>query len=137
MANEEPQALQFLYTATPGSNIPFSDSTTAVSLFDKFFTEEVWDLLVTETNNHAATHQSDKPHAQNWFAVSMDEMRAFVGMLILMGICRMPRLHFSNIMSRVRFQQIFRFLHLADNARQVPPGEDRHDKLRGLWTCLL
>jgi len=69
--NEEPRALQFLYTATPGSNIPFTDCTTAVSLFDKFFTEEVWDLLVTETNNYAATRQSDKPHARDWYAVSV------------------------------------------------------------------
>jgi len=138
LQNEEPQTLQFPYTATSGSNIPFSDSTTAVSLFDRFFTEEVWDLLVAKTNKYAATRQSDKPHARNWFAVSVDEMRAFVGMLILMGICQMPRLHLylqimvplirtsgiSDIMSRVRFQQIFKFLHLADSAGQVPPGED-------------
>ena len=91
--NEEPQALQFPFAATPGSNIPFSNSTTVVSLFDRFFTEEVWDLLVTETNKYAATHQSDKPHARNSFAVSVDEMRAFVGILILIGICRMQRLH--------------------------------------------
>jgi len=35
----------------------------------------------------------------------------------------------SDIMSRVRFQQIFRSLHLADSAGQVPLGEDGHDKL--------
>jgi len=135
--------LQYVYTATPGSNIPFSDSTTAVSLFDRFFTEEVWDLFVTETNRYAASNQSGKPKARNWYDVTVDEMRAFVGMLILMGICRMPRLDLywqimvplirtsgiSDIMSRVRFQQIFRFLHLADSAGQVHPGEDGHDKL--------
>jgi len=49
MANKEPKGLQFPYTATLGSNIPFSSSTSAVSLFDKFFTEEVWDLLRMET----------------------------------------------------------------------------------------
>ena len=35
----------------------------------------------------------------------------------------------SDIMSRVRFQQIFRFLHLADSAGQVTPGIDGHHKL--------
>jgi len=56
--NEEPQALQYVYIDTPGSNIPFSDSSTAVSLFYRFFTEEVWDLLVTVTNRYAALNQS-------------------------------------------------------------------------------
>ena len=99
--------------------------------------------MLKETNRYAATHQSDKPHARPWHDVTVKEMRAFVGMLILMGICRFPRLHLywqimvpliktdgiSNIMSRVRFQQIFIFLHLADSAGQVPAGEDGHDKL--------
>jgi len=84
--------LQYVCTATPGSNVPFSDSTTAVSLFDRFFTEEMWDLLVTETNCYAASNQSGKPKPCKWYDVIVDEMRAFVGMLNLMGICRMPRL---------------------------------------------
>jgi len=128
-------------TATPGSNIPFSDSTTAVNLFDRLFTEEVWDL--GDRDQKLRSHSSIWSHARNWFAVSVDEMRAFVWILILMCTCRMPRLHLywqimiplirtsgiSDIMSRVRFQQIFRFLHLIDSAGQVPPGEDEHDKL--------
>ena len=70
-----------------------SDSTTAVSLFDRFFTEEVWDLLVTETNRYVATNQSGKPHACKWYDVTVKEMRTFVGMLILMGIYCIPSLH--------------------------------------------
>jgi len=35
----------------------------------------------------------------------------------------------SELMSRNRFQQISRFLHLADNSQQHPAGQARHDKL--------
>ena len=63
-------------------------------------------------------------------------MKAFIEMLILMGILQLPRIEMywqtdddlmktpgiSSIMSRVRFQQIFCFLHLADNSHQIPAG---------------
>ena len=32
-------------------------------------------------------------------------------------------------MSRIRFEQIFRYLHLADNSLQIPAGDPGHDKL--------
>ena len=35
----------------------------------------------------------------------------------------------SSIMSTIRFQQIFCYLHLADNAHQIPADQPGHDKL--------
>ena len=37
------------------------------------------------------------------------------------GICK--------TMGRIRFQQIFRFLHLADNSQQIPVDQPGHNKL--------
>ena len=65
-------------------------------------------------------------------------MKAFVGLLITMGIIRLPDLEMywrqdcglnatpgvSSIMSLVKFEQIFRYLHLVDNSR-----DGTHDKL--------
>ena len=61
---------------------------------------------------------------------------------MLMGICRLPRLsdYWSTthplicpglpcVMSLVRFQQIFRFLHLNDTDKQVPFGQPGYDPL--------
>ena len=70
-------------------------------------------------------------------------MKAFIGLLIIMGIVKLPRLtmHWqqsyrfisvggiSDVMSRTRFQQIFPFLHLADSSQQISRGEPGHDKL--------
>jgi len=52
--------------AMPGPS-PVNDSASAVDLFCRFFTDEVWDLLVAETNRYAAmcrqqnTHPCERP----------------------------------------------------------------------------
>ena len=65
-------------------------------------------------------------------------MKAFVGLLIIMGILQLPRLEMywqtdsnllqtpgvSSVMSQIQFEQIWRFLHLADNLQ-----DDKTDKL--------
>jgi len=87
---------------------------------------------VTETNQYAAanlTDPSNKPHARKWWDVTVDEIKSFIGLLILMGILRLPRLDMywqtsnfyiatfgiSQVMTGERFEQIYRFLHLANN----------------------
>ena len=64
-------------------------------------------------------------------------------MTIIMRILKLPQLEMywqtthevlatpgiSSIVSQIRFQQIFRYLHLADNSLQVPAGDPSHDKL--------
>ena len=66
----------------------------------------------------------------------------FVGMLMSMGICRLPRIEnywstthphttpqLHKVMPIVRFQQICRYLHLADSSTQVPHGQPGYDAL--------
>ena len=78
--------------------------------------------LARAGNKYAAScrrlcsHSSPRP----WHDVSIEEMKTFIGVLILMGVCRLPRLKLywttkypyicpgiCNIMSQVRFEQIF------------------------------
>ena len=139
---EEPSSLCFNYGLTPGPRIHLHNIT-PLELFCKYFTDEVWDLLVTETNRYACSRFPCRQHARPWTDISTDEMKAFIGMLLLMGILQLPRIEMywqtdddlmktpgiSSIMSCVRFQQIFRFLHLADNSHQIPAGQPGHDKL--------
>ena len=69
-------------------------------------------------------------------------MKAFVGMLTVMGVCRLPRIEnywctshplftpqLREVMPLVRFQQIYRYLHLADSTAQVPHGQPGYDPL--------
>ena len=87
----------------------------------------------------SATHTWARP----WQDITMDEMKAFIGLLVTMGILRLPRLEsywkqkcrctwtpgVSEIMSRVRFEQIFRFFHLSDSTQQKPPGHPEYCRL--------
>ena len=96
-----------------------------------------------ETNRYANGNTSTAPHARPWYDTTVPEMKAFVGMLIIMGIVVLPRLELywttshpliaqsgiASVMPRVRFEQLFRFLHLNDNNNQVPIGDPRYDRL--------
>ncbi len=100
-------------------------------------------LIVEETNHFASANVGHTPHARPWHDATVPEMKAFLGMLILMGILDLPRLEMywqtkyrliatsgiSSIMSRVRFEQLFRFLHLANNANILPSPDPSRDKL--------
>ena len=109
-----------------------------MQLFNKFFTDEVWDLLVTETNRYSKLGFPKQRCARPWHDITVEDMKAFVGLLIIMGVLKLPRLEMywqvesdilrtpgiSSIMSRITFEQIWQYLHLADNAQ-----DDKTDKL--------
>ena len=100
-------------------------------------------MLVRETNNYYNFMVRTDPnkHKQTWSPVARDEMEAFVGIMILMGIIKLPRFRMywkedylvhqgiSAVMSRTRFLQIWRYFHLADTSVAVPVGADGYDKL--------
>ena len=73
--------------STPG---PTTTSTreSARACFNRFYTDEVWDLLVTETNLYAEQSRRtlNSPTPRSWHDTTKDEMRAFVGVLMAMGL---------------------------------------------------
>ena len=121
-----------------------STGESAKACFCRFYTDEVWDLLVTETNRYAEQSRRTltSPTPRPWHDTTKDEMRAFVGVLMAMGICRLPRIvdywstshplitpNIREVMSLVRFQQICRYLHLTDSSAQVPHGQPGYEPL--------
>ena len=142
---EESRALNYSFSGDKaGPSIPTDSSTSAMDLFFRFFTDEVWELITTETNTYAAKLRDQSHHTspRPWNDVSVKEMKTFIGILILMGICRLPRLRLywtkqhpyicpaiCEIMSLTRFEQIYRFLHLCDSNNEVAAGQPGHDYL--------
>ena len=110
-----------------------------------FFDDRTWDIMVRETNCYAAQVRSSSsfPHQRPWRDVDHQEMKAFIGLIIAFGIIKLPRIEMywqrkypifgipaiSQVMSLVRCEQIWRFFHLADSAKQVTFGQAGHDKL--------
>lgn len=119
-------------------------------IFLTFFDSDVNDLLVTETNRYAETTIANKGGFDNlsthsrlrkWKHVDDAEMKAFLAILLLMGIDRRPNYDFywttewtiqapgiCWILSRDRFDLILQLFHTTDNALLTPAGDPHHDR---------
>ena len=77
-----------------------------------------------------------------WTQVTVPELQAYMGFMILMGIVHLPSIydywkkdevfHYSPVASRIsrdRFFELHRYLHFADNSILSPPGDPGYDKL--------
>ncbi|XP_070179144.1 piggyBac transposable element-derived protein 3-like [Littorina saxatilis] len=112
-----------------------------VKIFEMFFDDDVIDLMTTESIAYAAFK------GNHTFTVSADEMRVFIAILLLSGYSTVPRRRMrwshdkdihniaaSEAMTRDRFEEILRYLHLKDNTRLDP--EDRMSKVRPLLSMI-
>lgn len=129
----------------PGpKNAPASDAK-PIEYFNKFFSNSLFTTMVTETNRYAEQFLNSgkklkrRSRAKSWVPVTVTEMRAFVAVLLEMGITRRPSIHsywskdsrnipwFGKMFSRDRFQLILNFFHLVDNNNLAPPGDSGYD----------
>lgn len=118
-----------------------------ISYFLKIFDENLLSLIVEQTNLYA----QQKP-IKNWTPLSIPELKAYIGCLILMGIHQVPRLEnywssdpllgykgVAEVFSSKRFKKITEALHCNDN-NQCPtkdsPDYDKLYKLRPLIDSL-
>ena len=127
-----------------------------MEIFQEFFTSDVWKLLCEITNLNAATKIANDPQNNkgHWSEVSLQEMKAFFGLVIAMGSIKLPAIDlywkkdkwvfdvpsFNKVMSRSRFKQIWRYLHFCNeqNASQLDdPEADKLYKIRPLLQLLL
>ena len=144
--------MQFLEPSPgPTQRFPNVQANRAKSYFDLFFTETVWEMLVAKTNRYQVQEKIKKPekYKGEWHEVTKPEMQAFVGILIIMGIARLPSFAqywrqnvfthicgITSVFSRERFTQIWRYFHLADNATLAKHGEPGYDKIGKVRTFL-
>ena len=113
------------------SNLPRSP----LEVFYLFFDDEVIQFLTEKTNEYA------KFRGNHSFNVSTEEMKVLVGILLISGYVTVPRRRMfwqvdsaarneiiANAMRRNRFEEIFRFIHGADNSNLIP--NDRFAKVK-------
>ena len=93
-------------------------------LFVLFIDEYIVDMMTTQSVLYA------QQHANHNFEITPDEMRCFIAILLHSGIAPLPcrRMYWENnpdmrseavssAMCRNRFDEIMRYLHLADNTK--------------------
>ncbi|XP_005096839.1 piggyBac transposable element-derived protein 4-like [Aplysia californica] len=147
---DDPYEVEWIpdFNQQPG---PLIDTTgfTEEELFSIFFPLAAFELMVEQTNKYASTHlHKNKFYEKRWKDVTVEEMKAFVGLQVAMGLYPRPALldhwasfwldetKFGLVMSRHRYQMIQTCLHFLDNAAWIPRGQDGFDPLAKIQPLL-
>jgi len=141
-------------TETVNASLP--QNATPYDYLRLYFNDEIVDHIAEETNRYANQYIARNvipPHSpvRNWSPTNREEMLAFLGLCILMGLVYKPRITmywsgdeiyrtpvFGQVMPRDRFLLLLRFLHCNDNdATDVNnPDRDRLHKIRPIISML-
>ena len=119
------------YTQQSGCTTVLPPETPAKLYFGLFWDDECIQHIVDETNRYANQQRElnpPPPYAAKWTDVCKADIETFLGLCLLMGIIKMPHRHdywrrtkwlletkFNDIMTRDRFDLIWRYLHLQNN----------------------
>jgi hypothetical protein len=100
------------------------ESCTPYLIFSLFFSSDIFDIIVNNTNEYAASKLSEG--GRPWQNLTLSELRIFIAMLIYMGIFKLPstrdywknKYHYpkhniTKFMTCLRFEQIKRYLHIS------------------------
>ncbi|KAM7281296.1 piggyBac transposable element-derived protein 4-like, partial [Ixodes scapularis] len=137
------------FVGSPGFKGHLEEGDGVVEYFEKFFDEELVDLIVAETNRYATqflrSHHAS--HLKTWRQIDKKELMTFFALIILQGVIEKPDVKsywstrevlrtpaFGDVISRDRFMLIMKFLHFTDN--EAPVDGHPNPKLRKLWPVL-
>ena len=131
------------FSGEPGLCFNPPDDAKADHYFLKVFGEQTVDLIVKETNRYARQSlRNNPPRLATWKNVSKEELKAYFGVCVIMGINQLPRIAdywkddpfigntgIKQTMTRNRFQEISQLLHFADSTRTPARSENGYDRL--------
>lgn len=140
---------------TPEIKQPFAHTAAEIDYFKSLLSRDIINNIVIQTNLYANQERVDprtkaSKKTKNWTDTSAEEIEAFIGMLIIMGIHRLP--HVSNywssdpilgvesvskVMPLKRFKKLVENIHLNDNSTAIPKGQDGYDKLHKLRPLIM
>ncbi|XP_033360721.1 piggyBac transposable element-derived protein 4-like [Bombus vosnesenskii] len=74
-----------------------TDCDDPVSLYKLFFTDNILEMIVEETNKYAVqclenSVSNSREHQLDWKPVTKDEMNTFIGILLIMGLVPLPKI---------------------------------------------
>ena len=152
--NYRPRDIPF--QGNEGIKVPLPQNPEEVDFFN--FTDAVIDIIWRKTNRYShqyieANRTNLRPQSiiHEWQPTNANEIKAFLGLCIIMGIIYKPRIWmywstdsvyntpiFSQVMTRKRCQLLMKFLHFQNNAQYNPndPQRDRLFKIRTIMDLL-
>ena len=78
---------EFTEPVGPAVTVPSS----ALKVFQLFFTSDIMDFIVAETNRYARCCMGDERY-QKWERVSAEDLNAYFGIMMIMGLTKLPAL---------------------------------------------
>lgn len=131
-SNVQPSAIQ---EGKPKIN--FDATSKEVDFFETVFDHDIIEIIVTETNIYAK-----QKGCTDWEDTNSEELKAFIGCFILMGIHQLPHLQnywssdpylgvasISQVMPAKRFKKLIENVHCNNNENILPHNHAKHDKL--------
>ena len=125
---------------TPGVKTIMDSSKTELDFLNLFFSPDMYQLIAQQTNLYAKRRidSAGTRSKTDWYDTTADEIKAFLGASIVMGIMKTPvqdlfwykdkLFHPScleNKFSRHRFEQLQQYLHTADTSNSNQPATTR------------
>ena len=128
------------FVETPGPSRQALQATTVMDMLNLFIPLALVQTWVDETNQYATEMRTRKPSRMKWVNVCVEELPAYIGMVIAMGLVNLPSAldyfstepilshpWFPSILSWDRFLLISQYFHTANDVQY--PG-DKLSKLR-------
>ena len=117
---------EFSQRVGPAREMPRNSS--VLDYFLVLFMTELLQLIATNTTLYAAEIDIDREEMRgDFYLASLDEIKAFIGVVILMGIVKLPKISnywatderfyqpsIAKVFPRDRFLQLMRYLHISD-----------------------
>lgn len=138
--NKTYETPQFIGPEGPTSVIENLIYCSPVTVFNALFNDEIWNLIVFQTNLYAQQIQTKT--GKSFTKTNLSEIKTFIGINLLMGIKKQcsyrdywsssPDLHDSYISSLMpvnRFSWLLSHVHLNDNTLMPKRNSSNYDKL--------
>ncbi|KAK3514124.1 hypothetical protein QTP70_005125 [Hemibagrus guttatus] len=131
------------FTADSGPQHSLGDDADTLDYFRLLFPDSLFEHMVEQTNNYALYRQRRSGRSDaHWHPTDVREMRAYVGLNVLMGINQLPdygmywasdifigNAGFKKTMTARRFEKLNQNLHLCDRLSEPSKGELGYDGL--------
>jgi len=131
------------FTTTSGIKVAVPNEANKRFFFNLIFDPSIIDLVVQETNQYARKKlANERTRLDKWKDLTAQELIAYFGMCIIMGINSLPRISMywssdsfignsgvQNVMTKNRFEEISQYIHFSDCSQEPPRGDDNYDRL--------
>lgn len=129
------------FTSPVGITFEIGNEARELDVFKKLFNDEILNVIVRETNRYARQKLAGDA-LDKWQDVTLDEIKAFLGVSVVMGLNILPSISdywssnqflgnegIQKVMTKNRYENISRFFHFSDSSVEPRRGEDGYDRL--------